>query len=196
MDAEKRIRELEWQVTLLEHDLIHDPLTGLKTRHYLEEELERNLNAIFTEGSVQRREKFGYKNLSVLFLDIDHFKKINDTFGHEAGDKVLQSVANTIKEKLRSGDTVARWGGEEIVAELLGATEDGAEKKAEEIRQAVENLKFYEKELKVTISCGIASAEKGISPRELIHRSDQALYAAKNSGRNQVVTYSILPDVS
>src|SRR5687767_13355791 len=120
-EFEKRISELESQVHGLERDLIHDPLTGLKTRAFFEEELAVYLAVITQNEHGKRKEWFGFKNISIIFFDIDHFKKVNDTYGHDSGDAVLRQVAKTIQASLRTGDTPARWGGEEIIASLLGA---------------------------------------------------------------------------
>ncbi len=197
-DLSKRVRELEWEVTQLTHDLIHDPLTGLKTRAYFEEQFGVYFASLHTvENTTQRRETFGYKNLSVIFFDIDHFKKVNDTYGHEIGDLVLQKVAETIKSPLRGGDTVARWGGEEMLAGLLGADEDGATAKAEEIKKRIENLAFDNpSELKVTISSGVAAFRDDIALRDMVKRADLALYKAKQTGRNKVVRDSELRSAS
>lgn len=190
-NLEKRIEELETQVHGLEKDLIHDALTKLKTRAFLEEELGVYLRAIAQNKEGKRKEWFGFKNVSIIFFDIDHFKSINDRYGHDVGDRVLKRVAEEIQKYLRTGDTAARWGGEEIIASLLGASEPDAMIKAEEIRKAVENLSFPEaKDLKLTISSGVASSEKGIEVAELVTRADKALYAAKHGGRNRVVKYS------
>lgn len=188
---EKRITELEAEVRELEKDLIHDALTGLKTRAFLEEELEVYLATIAQNEKGKRKEWFGFKNVSVVFFDIDHFKKINDTYGHDIGDIALRTVAETIQASLRTGDTAARWGGEEMIASLLGAGEKDAVEKAEEIRQKIEKLDFAEAtNLKMTISSGVASSDGKTSLEELVKRADQALYQAKNSGRNKVVAYS------
>lgn len=182
--SDKRIRELEWQVKLLEHDLIHDPLTHLYTRNFFEEQGEKYLQSI---------ERFGYKNLSVIFFDIDFFKKVNDTCGHDVGDKILIKVAETIKSNLRLTDTVARWGGEEVVATLLGADEESARIKADEIREAVAKLAFDEvKDLKITVSAGVSASQPDTNLQELVSRADKALYKAKETGRNKVVKYSEL----
>ncbi len=189
-DKDKRIAELETQVHNLERDLIHDSLTGLKTRAFFEEELEIYLASVATNDHGKRKEWFGFKNISVIFFDIDHFKNINDTYGHDVGDIVLKKVTETIQKNLRTGDTLARWGGEELVVSLLGADEKDAFSKAEEIRKKVENIVFPNRsDLKVTISSGVASLGKNMFLLELIKRADQALYTAKNSGRNKVVAY-------
>lgn len=191
MNFEKRIKELELQVYDLEKDLIHDPLTGLKTRAFFEEELDIYLTAITQNEQGKRKEWFGFKNLSIIFFDVDYFKKVNDTYGHEVGDAVLQKVAETIQANIRTGDTAARWGGEEIVVSLLGANLKDAVAKAEEIRKGIETLTFSEiPDLKLTISAGVASSEKGLTLRELVKRADEVVYVAKNSGRNKVVAYS------
>ncbi len=189
-DKDKRIAELETQVHELERDLIHDTLTGIKTRAFFEEEIKIYLAAIASNDQGKRKEWFGFRNISIIFFDIDHFKKVNDTYGHSIGDLVLQKVAEVIQQSLRTGDTLARWGGEEMVASLLGASESDAMKKAEEIRGKVATLTFPEaKDLELTISSGVASSEKDLSLNELVKRADQALYKAKDGGRNKVVAY-------
>lgn len=189
-DKDKRITELETQVHDLERDLIHDPLTGIKTRAFFEEELETYLASVAGNEEGKRKEWFGFRNISIIFFDIDHFKNVNDTYGHDVGDIVLQRVAEVIKSDLRTGDTLARWGGEEMIVSLLGANEKDAVAKAEEIREKVETLVFSEaKSLQLTISSGVASSEKNLSLSELVKRADQALYSAKNNGRNKVVAY-------
>lgn len=189
-DKEKRITELETQVQNLERDLIHDPLTGLKTRAFFEEELGAYLRVVARNKQGKRKEWFGFRNISIIFLDIDHFKNVNDTYGHDVGDVVLCKVAETIQATLRTGDTPARWGGEEIVVSLLGADEKNALAKAEEIRTKVEALTFPRtSNLQVTISAGVASSEKEETVSKLIKRADQALYSAKSSGRNKVIAY-------
>ncbi|MBX4195601.1 GGDEF domain-containing protein [Candidatus Parcubacteria bacterium] len=194
-DALKRkIAELEKTVESLEKDLIHDKLTGLKTRAFFEEEariyFDVAMNAAMEHGP-RRRQWFGFTHISFIFFDIDHFKKINDTLGHPAGDEVLQSIAESIKTSVRDGDTAARWGGEEIAVTLVGATERDAFHKAEDIRRQVENTRFGKfPDLKITISAGVASASPGGTFEKTLENADKALYAAKNTGRNRVVTYS------
>ncbi len=192
-DKDKRIAELETQVRELERDLIHDQLTGLKTRSFFEDEANVYLNVIAQNEQGKRREWFGFKNISFIFFDIDHFKSVNDKYGHEAGDAVLRKVAKVIQASLRAGDTPARWGGEEMVASLLGAGEKDAAAKAEEIRKEVEELTFPEAPgLRVTISSGVIASGKGMALGELVKHADQALYKAKETGRNKVVSYSEL----
>lgn len=195
----KRVEELEGIIYELETNLIHDPLTGLKTRAFFEEEVSTFLEVIMQQeatpqsGLPQRKERFGFRNLSIIFFDIDHFKKVNDQYGHDIGDAVLIRVAQTIQNSLRTGDTVARWGGEEMVASLLGANEQDAAAKAEEIRRIIEGLAFSEAPgLSITISSGVAASERGLDLEGLVKLADEALYRAKEGGRNQVVSYSAL----
>jgi diguanylate cyclase (GGDEF)-like protein len=188
-----RISELEEQVLSLEKDLIHDSLTGLKTRAFFEEEAQIYFESISNTHSVRRKEWFGFTRISFLFFDIDKFKKINDTYGHAIGDIVLKKVAATINIVLRQGDTAARWGGEEILVSLLGANEDDAHSTALRILDSIQTLRFEEApDLAVTISCGIATTDEGVPFEELIKRADKALYHAKESGRNTVIRYSEL----
>lgn len=190
-DLKNKVKELEDKINSLEKDLIQDSLTGLKTRAFFEEETQTYLDAIAGVDAGKRREWFGFKNLSVLFFDVDHFKKINDNFGHDMGDKVLKKVSETIMTSLRGGDTAARWGGEEIVASLLGAHEKDAKIKAEEIRQSIEKIKFTDSpDLKITVSIGVATVQSGMNCHDIVRCADKAMYIAKKKGRNKVISYS------
>ncbi|KKU49816.1 MAG: PAS/PAC sensor-containing diguanylate cyclase [Parcubacteria group bacterium GW2011_GWB1_49_7] len=199
---EERVKELEHQIDELEDNLIHDTLTGLKTRAFFDHEVSVYLEIISQQlqlqanGFLQRKQHFGFRNLSVIFFDIDHFKKVNDTHGHDMGDVVLKKIASVISVSLRTGDTAARWGGEEIIVNLLGASEQDAAAKAEEIRQKVEELEFTEiPGFKITISAGVASSQEGVGLEALVKHADEALYRAKETGRNKVVSYSALATV-
>ncbi len=190
---EKRIKELEGEIELLKHDLIHDPMTGLKTKGFFEEECHLYLSILDKQEQSTRKETFGYKHLSLIFFDLDFFKTVNDTYGHQRGDEVLTQAAKTIAENFREEDTVARWGGEEFAVSLLGAGEADAVRKANEVRKQISLLFFeFDREFRITISAGVASAEKGVDYEELLTRADEALYKAKSSGRNKVVAYSEL----
>jgi len=128
-------------------------------------------------------------NVSLLFVDVDHFKRINDTYGHETGDRVLKRIIRLARCRLRSGDTVARWGGEEFVV-LLPATDlNGALLIAEKIRYRIENEHFdaLAAGLRVTVSIGCAEISSSEGLDELVARADRALYEAKHQGRNQTV---------
>ncbi len=189
----QKITALETKIRELTNDLIHDSLTGLKTRRYFEEELSTFLYQIESakESLTKRKDWALFKNLSILFFDVDHFKKINDTYGHDVGDRVLKEVSKVISSTIRSGDTIARWGGEEMVASLLGADENDAKEKAELVRVNVSKMSFADlPDLKVTLSIGVASIFDGATKDSLIKNADSALYKAKESGRNKVVVYS------
>ncbi len=124
----------------------------------------------------------------LLVIDIDHFKKFNDTYGHKAGDRVLKSVAASIQDSLRASDLVFRYGGEEFVVILNSIQDKIAFKLGEKIRKSVEKEYFVDKDkkLKVTISLGIACVKEGESEAELFERADKAMYVAKRKGRNNV----------
>ena len=185
-----RINELEAQVESLQKDLIHDPLTHLKTRNFFEQEAKNFVDSM-PSPLFSKRRWLGPKDVSFIFFDIDHFKNVNDTYGHQFGDVVLESVADAIRGNLRELDIPARWGGEEMVVALVGANEEEARKKAEDIRVHVENLLFEEHpDCRVTISAGVASAGPNLSIDEIVKRADQCLYKAKDVGRNRVVVYS------
>ncbi len=162
---------------------ITDALTGLRNRRWLSERLHEEVN---------RSQRFD-KSLSILMLDIDHFKHVNDQYGHPAGDAVLKRLGTLLTGQLREVDFAARYGGEEFVLMLPETDESGARFSAERIRQKVANTPFDlpdGRKISVTVSVGVVSfPASAASAQELIARSDQALYAAKQSGRNAVVLY-------
>jgi len=142
------------------------------------------------EISRARREE---RPLSVLLADIDHFKQVNDTHGHPAGDEVLRTVARRLSATVREVDLVARYGGEEFVVLLEGATPEGARIMAERLREAIaaEDIPTAEQPLRITLSIGVACYPVHGDERELLlARADQALYAAKHGGRNRVQLHS------
>lgn len=155
-----------------------DALTGLYNRRWLNDALERWTG----------RNK--YSSFSVMMLDIDHFKKYNDTQGHLAGDNVIHTVANTITDQLRPTDLAARYGGEEFVALLPDATSEEAHVIAERVCNAIREQEIKYNNGKtlpgVTISIGIAELETGQDKEALLAAADAALYRAKNAGRNRV----------
>ena len=166
----------------LREQAIRDPLTNLFNRRYLEETLERELS----RGA---RENYP---VCIIMIDLDHFKRINDTYGHEAGDLVLKTIADAISENSRRGDFACRYGGEEFVIVMPNITMDVAYERAENLRQSLNLLSIpYEYyHLSVTLSMGIASYPENGQTRETILRAaDQAMYAAKEAGRDHILSY-------
>jgi diguanylate cyclase (GGDEF)-like protein len=131
--------------------------------------------------------------LSVAMVDIDHFKDVNDTYGHKAGDRVLEGVASILVEHLRMPDKVGRYGGEEFLLVFPETGLDQTQKIAERIRAAVSNAEFDvgERKINLTISIGATLFERGEDLEQLLSRADQALYQAKQSGRNLVVATKV-----
>jgi len=133
---QKKIKELEKEVARLKELAYKDELTALYNRHGFKGESTKFINEV--KGYLEnpsRREDFLIKSLSLTIFDIDNFKKINDTYGHQAGDAILKLVGKIIKERLRGIDIVARWGGEEIIVGLVGSDEEHAYEVAEDIRK-------------------------------------------------------------
>jgi diguanylate cyclase (GGDEF)-like protein len=174
------IRELEDSRKALAEQAITDALTGLKNRHLFHTQAEQNLAEC---------RRFG-KDMSVLLIDIDHFKRVNDSYGHLAGDHVLVNVAMQLAHVVRGADTVARFGGEEFAILLPETNRLGAAVLGERIRNAVENEEFVVngRRVAVTVSIGIATlaAEIVESIDQLLDIADRRLYLAKNSGRNRI----------
>lgn len=157
---------------------IKDPLTKLHNRRYFYEEAEKKLTESQKNGS----------SFAVGMIDIDHFKKINDTFGHDAGDKVLEILAEALHEDTRGADVVARLGGEEFCIATPNTDRKGAEILFEKIRKHVEalSLSYGEHDIRFTISIGVCAC-CGDSLESALKQSDEMLYAAKSRGRNRVV---------
>ena len=166
------------RVSLRQQSII-DPLTQLYNRRYMDEVLKRELIRSSRNGAP----------LSVLVLDLDHFKRINDTFGHEAGDAILRKVALTLRENIRSCDVACRMGGEEMVVLLPECGIEHAYKRADALRLAIaaSEVLHQGEPLGATASIGVASyPEHGNNVQALVHAADLALYQAKHSGRNCV----------
>jgi diguanylate cyclase (GGDEF)-like protein/PAS domain S-box-containing protein len=155
---------------------LSDDLTGVGNRRYLEMALESRLDEL---------RRYGW-DFGILFVDVDHFKRVNDTYGHEAGDAVLRMVARTLAHNLRASDTVARWGGEEFVVLVLHADLDGLEQTASRLRALVErsSLGRGNASIHVTVSIGGTLARDGDSLASLVARADRLMYRSKSVGRN------------
>jgi two-component system, cell cycle response regulator len=161
---------------------IHDALTGLYNKRYLMDYLQREID---------RSARYG-RPLSLILFDIDHFKAINDTMGHLAGDMTLRDLAEGLRSKICKDDLLARYGGEEFAAVLTEADRATAAELAEQLRRTVEDLPFtFEgRRFPVTISLGVASTQgnEALFPQQLIQRADECLYRAKREGRNRVIS--------
>ena len=168
---------------LLRNQSIRDPLTGLFNRRYLEESLNRELH----------RANRASRNVSLVMLDLDHFKHFNDTFGHQVGDILLKEVAGVIKSRIRGGDLACRYGGEEFSLIIAEVGAEGTGKCVESIRDSVKHLALQNRGQTlgtVTISAGIATYPiHGDNAEKLIRAADEALYQAKKTGRDRVVVY-------
>ncbi|MDB6442468.1 diguanylate cyclase (GGDEF) domain-containing protein [Pseudomonas sp. NFACC32-1] len=159
-----------------------DRLTGLYNRGHWEESLK---------AAFARYQRYGNTSSLVMF-DIDHFKRINDTYGHPAGDKVIEQIAAMVREHVRDSDIAGRYGGEEFGVVLSDTDKVGAGMFAERLRKAVEEMDvpYGEQVIRFTISLGVAELNQPLnSHADLIARADQALYTSKKTGRNRVTVY-------
>ncbi len=187
-DEERRrgyVREKQQVVVLetLSKQATHDPLTGLFNRRYLDQILYGEIAHARQNGSL----------VGILMADVDHFKKINDNYGHKAGDLMLQAVGNLMKKCVRSADIVCRYGGEEFVIVMPGASAPTVSKCAEEIRARFEMLSVISegREIQATLSLGAAIYPlHGPNVDEVFIHADRAMYQAKQGGRNRVVVFS------
>jgi len=173
--------ELQRENLLLRIEAVRDPLTGLYNRRYLEESLAREES---------RAKRNGYP-LSVMMIDIDHFKRYNDTYGHAAGDAVLRAVSNCMASLARREDILCRYGGEEFVLVMTNIPPDAIRQRADTLHRGIPRLHIEHNHQAIgpiTLSIGVAMfPDNGSSAKAVLEVADAALYKAKNSGRNQVV---------
>ncbi|HYE37716.1 GGDEF domain-containing protein [Methylocaldum sp.] len=182
----RRLQELELEANdlrsklRLAHDMaLRDSLTSLPNRMAYEDRITQEIT---------RSQRF-QQPMSLLLWDIDHFKSINDRFGHSAGDKVLVTVAQELDKSIRQTDFVARLGGEEFAMILCGADVDAARRIADQIRQRISRCGFNSqgRPVQVTVSCGVSQVRNGDTPESLFERADKGLYEAKKTGRDRCV---------
>lgn len=160
----------------LEYFALYDPLTKLPNRRYIDN---------FLENHFRDYEEFGL-TFAVIMLDLDHFKNVNDQYGHDVGDSVLKMVSKSMRNALRSSDFIGRWGGEEFFAIIRCNTNDDLLAIAEKIRVLIENseLVVNDEILRITISAGCTMVNKSDTPATISKRADMALYFSKSNGRN------------
>ncbi len=177
-----RVQQVEHLQTELREQALHDPLTGLYNRRYLDQSLKH----IYAWA---KREE---KPFSIIVADIDHFKTFNDTYGHQLGDRFLSKIAQTLQHGMRGMDVICRFGGEEFVMVLPGASPEAAGRRAEELRLkcAEVRIQHEKQELKATLSFGVAAyPAHSLEMEQLIRKADQAMYNSKENGRNFVTIW-------
>jgi diguanylate cyclase (GGDEF)-like protein/PAS domain S-box-containing protein len=177
-----QIQETNRLQAQLREQAVRDPLTGLYNRRYLDATLDREISRANRNGH----------SLALAILDIDHFKKVNDTYGHQCGDDVLKSLGAMLRTSVRGGDIACRWGGEEFMLVLPHMSLDTARQRTDQWRTAFSSIAFAlgEDQANITLSVGIAVfPDHGRDAATLIQCADIALYTAKSEGRNRVVVF-------
>lgn len=176
MDTSAYLRERENLVREFKRLVSTDGLTGIHNRMKVE---------LLMTAEVLRSKRYG-RLLSVLLIDVDHFKQVNDNYGHSIGDSVLRDVAAVLNDNIREADILGRWGGEEFLIVAPETDTDGALRFGEKLREAVERHRFI-KDIRITISIGVATLMEGEWEDDMVRRADEAMYQAKESGRNRIV---------
>lgn len=176
--TKRQERTIEEQQASLRKMAYHDYLTQLPNRHFLDELMQKEVDLVRCTGA----------NCCIIICDIDHFKNVNDTYGHLAGDDLLRAFGQLLQENIRSGSTLVRLGGEEFVILAPNTSLKQGAIAAERLRDLVEKHTFYleQNAVKITASFGVATLTGTEEARDYYHRADRALYTAKNRGRNQV----------
>ncbi len=196
--AQKNVEDMQSRLVMLEQEsgdlrqlileknkeAMLDALTGIPNRLAYEKKADEE---------IARCHRFD-TSLSMAVWDVDHFKNVNDTYGHKVGDRVLKVIAKLLEDRMRETDFIARYGGEEFVMFLPGARETEALELADVLRNKIASSKFYhdDETFRISVSCGISSFVKGDSHEAMFERADKALYAAKHNGRNLCVAASTL----
>jgi diguanylate cyclase (GGDEF)-like protein len=185
-ELKRQLEEINSLQVRLHEQATRDSLTGLYNRRYCDETLERELARCQRNG----------QELSVLMIDLDHFKRINDGYGHQAGDEVLRTLARLLGNQVRVSDVACRYGGEEFLVLLPNAGQETALERAETWRSAFATIpiRFGQHEMQATLSIGVAThPAHATSPQTLLRAADMALYQAKVAGRNRTVVATIGP---
>jgi len=179
---EKKHEALKTENQALKRKALEDELTGAYNRRFFNSRIKHQI-----KRAKRNSQKFGF---SLIMYDLDHFKQVNDTYGHLAGDCLLQETTKTVKSLLRGGDTLFRYGGEEFIIIAPQTSLKQAQILAERLRRGIAETDFaYEDQhLPLTISLGIGEYQPNETRKRLISRIDDALYQAKNEGRNRIVT--------
>ncbi len=189
-ELDRKNRQLEEANQQLRRLSITDGLTGLYNHRHSHELLREEYERCKRNGG----------SMAVIMLDLDRFKELNDSHGHPTGDLILSQTAKILQESAREIDMIGRYGGEEFIAILPGASEDAALQFAERARATVEGFVFRDNgdEIRMTVSAGVASSrgDELAHPDELLRMADRALYEAKDTGRNRVVRASTIPEES
>lgn len=181
-ESRREIERLQVDLQAVRESSLKDPLTQVYNRKCFDETLGKAMGAQYGVG----------KSLALLMVDIDHFKRFNDNYGHLTGDQVLRVVGNILQSNIKGKDTAARYGGEEFGIILPETTLHAAAHLADTIRRSVMARELLKKSTnenlgRITLSIGVAVMREGDTPESLVARADQALYAAKRSGRNRVI---------
>ncbi len=187
------IKKLEKEIERLKNLAYKDELTGLYNRRGFKEEIFKFIKETLEAKKFKsQRKSVIISNFSLVVFDIDNFKKLNDVYGHEAGDAAIKNLAKIASARVRAMDAVARWGGEEFILGLVGANESDAFQIAEDIREKIENseVKWRGKKISFTVSGGAADIQKFKDFEDLFVAADKALYKAKKSGKNRIVSAS------
>lgn len=189
LETRNEVEGLRETLEAVRVEALTDPLTGLANRKHFEEMLVKGID----NAAVQR------SALSLIVIDIDHFKRFNDTYGHLTGDQVLRLVGIAMREQVKTRATLARFGGEEFGIVLPDTDQDAARVVAERIRTNVMGRELVKRSTgeslgKVTISVGVATVRRGDTSVSLLERSDQCMFAAKRAGRNRTVDDSTAPE--
>jgi len=182
LDLKAKIIEIDSLRVQLQDQAIRDSLTGVFNRRFLAEALEREIAKANREDMP----------ISIVMMDVDHFKSFNDTYGHKCGDAVLRDLAGFLTKNSRHGDIVCRYGGEEFVILMPEASFQNAFERAQSWQQAYasKTIEYEDKALKVTFSAGVASyPQHGPNGEAILHAADHALYESKSNGRNRVTAF-------
>ncbi len=175
--------KMDEYVHLIEGISRKDPLTNIYNRRAIVEHIE---------NQIELAKRYGHP-FCVMLFDIDYFKSVNDTYGHDMGDEVLQTMSAFLKKHLRGSDIIGRWGGEEFIVVMIESDIRLGYSKAEDLRERICNLGFTRPKLAISASIGVTEYKKGDSVNDLVKHADIAMYTAKSQGRNRVHVYNGIP---